>query len=62
MRTFLAFLHMGSVECVTDQVVSSHSRGGGVKVSDEGSLGLYFFGVRRIIGELDTWFGVVGVV
>lgn len=49
MRTFLAFLHIGKVECVTDQVPSSHSRGGEVKAVDEGSLGLYFFGERREI-------------
>jgi hypothetical protein len=40
---------MGKVECVTDHVPSSHSRGGEVKAVDEGSLGLYFFGERREI-------------
>jgi len=53
MRTFLAFLHMGRVECVTDQVAWSHSRGGDLKSVEEGSLGLYFLGERSKIGGLD---------
>lgn len=53
MRTFLAFLHMGRVECVTDQVPLSHSSGGGVKIVDERSLELYFFGDRRVIEVLE---------
>lgn len=46
MRTFFAFRHMGSVEWVTDQVCSSHSRGGVMKV---GEGWLYLRGERIII-------------
>jgi hypothetical protein len=53
MRTFLAFLHIGKVECVTDQVPWSHSRGGEMKEVDEESLGLYFLGERREIAGLE---------
>lgn len=35
MRTFLALVHMGRVEWVTDQVPWSHSRDGGVKAGGE---------------------------
>lgn len=50
MRTFLALRHMGSVLCVTDQVPWSHSRGGDWKVVEDGRIGLYFFGERRLMG------------
>jgi len=52
MRTFLAFRHMGSVECVTDQVPSSHSGDGALKLVVDGSFGLYFRGDRRVVGGL----------
>ena len=51
MRTFLALRHMGRVLCVTDQVPWSHSRGGDLKVAEEGRTGLYFLGERRVIGS-----------
>ena len=51
MRTFLALRHMVRVLWVTDQVAWSHSRGGDWKVVEEGSVGLYFFGERRVIEE-----------
>lgn len=59
MRTFFALRHIGRVECVTDHAPSSHSRGGGMKVVDEGSWGLYFLGERRVIGESDIGFASV---
>ena len=49
MRTFLALRHMGRVLCVTDQVPSSHSRGGEMKLVEE-RAGPYFLGERRVIG------------
>ena len=49
MHTFLAFLHIGRVECVTAQVPSSHSIGGGVKFTEDGRVGLYLSGERRVI-------------
>lgn len=51
MRTFLALRHMGRVLCVTDQVAWSHSSGGDWKEVEEGRVGLYFLGERRLIGE-----------
>jgi hypothetical protein len=47
MRTFFAFLHMGKVLCVTDQVPSSHSSGGACH-SVEG-VREYFLGLRRMM-------------
>jgi hypothetical protein len=55
MRTFLAFLHMGNVLCVTDQVPSSHSSGGAVHSA--GGARLYFRGLRR---RILLWAGVEG--
>lgn len=52
MRTFLAFLHMGSVECVTVQVRTSHSGGGGVKIVEGGWVVSYLSGERRMIEEV----------
>lgn len=49
MRTFFAFLHIGKVEWVTDQVPSSHSSGGVEKAVEVGSWGLYFLGDRKVI-------------
>ena len=57
MDTFLAFLHMGSVECVTAQVPWSHSRGGDVKLVEDGRVGLYLRGERRVIGVLTAAVG-----
>ena len=48
---------MGSVECVTDQVPSSHSKGGLWKFVDDESTGLYFFGERS---EMEECAGVRG--
>ena len=46
---------MGRVLCVTDQVPSSHSRAGEAKEVEEGSMGLYFRGERRLIRGAEGW-------
>ena len=59
MRTFFALRHMGSVECVTVQVLWRNSRDGEpaegrdgeVVVLDEGLA--YLVGERRMIGDGD---------
>jgi hypothetical protein len=43
---------MGKVECVTHQVPWSHSGDGEVKFVEEGKVGLYLRGERRVIGVL----------
>lgn len=52
MRTFWASRHMDSVECVTDQVRMSHSRGGDANVS--GTFDVYCDGARKeiVVGTL----------
>jgi hypothetical protein len=47
MRTFLAFLHIGKVLCVTDQTPSSHSSGGACHSA--GGVREYFLGLRRVM-------------
>ena len=47
MRTFFAFLHMGKVLCVTDQVPSSHSSGGACHSVERARE--YFLGLRRMM-------------
>jgi len=60
MRTFLALRHMGRVLCETDQVPSSHSRDGEMKVVAEGRVGLYFLGERSVIGGVIEVGAVMG--
>ena len=42
------------MECVTDQVASSHSRLGRTNSVEEGNLGSYFLGERRLMIEEDV--------
>lgn len=62
MRTFFALRHMGRVECVTLQVPWSHSRGGDWKEVEEGRVGLYFLGERRVMVLAEVVFGVAALV
>lgn len=62
MRTFFALRHIGRVECVTLQVPWSHSRGGDKNEVDEGRVGLYFLGERRLIVLAEAALGVATLV
>lgn len=53
MRTFFALRHMGSVECVTDHVPSSHSSGGACQVLESGTA--YLMAGRMLMSEVEDW-------
>lgn len=57
MRTFFALRHIGRVECVTDHVPWSHSRGGAAKEIGDWDFVVYFDAERketpRLVGGPD---------